>query len=48
MEPFNLTPTIKIKNQAELEAALKELDGETDMEWLTILRERAQQHLANS
>jgi hypothetical protein len=45
MEPFNLTPTIMISTREELEAALSDLADETDMEWLAILRERAEEHL---
>lgn len=42
---FNLTPTIEIDSIEELDAAITELDGETDTEWLTLLRERAEAHL---
>lgn len=45
---FNLTPTITINSQEELDAAIVELSTETDSEWLAILRERGQRHLSGA
>jgi hypothetical protein len=42
---FNLTETITISNQEELDAALEELSAETDPEWLETLRSRAQEFI---
>lgn len=45
---FNLTETITIGTQEELDAAIEELSADADPEWLAILRSRAEAHLAGN
>ena len=45
---FNLTPTIKIETQEDLELALEGLAGEATPEWIETLRVRGEKFLGGS